>query len=525
LKRIEEQKKKTQELLNKIGKVELEDDEEDLLFKMPEKPDVVDPGLGYEIFISEEKGRGIKATKDFNVGNLILQADPFAYVIFENMAEHVCHHCFNMVIRDKSGKPTTTLLKCSACKFARYCSRDCQKKAWPMHKKECMAIKRIAPRVANDEIRMVSQILWKRERMGEQRCISEKLCKVEELCDHLKDMKFEDVHKVDENSKEIGDYFGYENLPDDDEFIDHLFGIVACNGMSITDMRGLQHIGVAIHPTLNLINHDCNPNTIAISCGPVIYLRAIKPIKAGDELMICYVDQGMLTSDRLQHLKEQYYFDCKCNTCETKDKDVVKTAYIMPDEDVPEKTKNYVTKNTEIMLKKIENSKKVQAWERVAKQAGGLLMQQENLFDDTHLKKLQVLQTCSEVSAVLNHYSDAAEYAERVLEAYKKIYPPISTQIGMQSYRLGVHLWHLQRVEEAIKMLGSALKMIEITHGQNHGMYKDGLEMINICLQERHMDKMALMRVRAARQKMGEGKQIDMEEHMGHGPIQWKKNF
>jgi len=87
------------------------------------------------------------------------------------------------------------------------------------------------------------------------------------------------------------------------------------------------------------------------------------------------------------------------------------------------------------------------------------------------------------VSAVLNHYSDAAEYAERVLEAYKKIYPPISTQIGMQSYRLGVHLWHLQRVEEAIKMLGSALKMIEITHGQNHGMYKDGLEMINICLQ------------------------------------------
>jgi len=53
----------------------------------------------------------------------------------------------------------------------------------------------------------------------------------------------------------------------------------------------------------------------------------------------------------------------------------------------------------------------------------------------------------------------------------------------MQSYRLGVHLWHLQRVEEAIKMLGSALKLIEITHGQNHGMYKDGLEMINICLQ------------------------------------------
>ena len=189
----------------------------------------------------------------------------------------------------------------------------------------------------------------------------------------------------------------------------------------------------------------------------------------------------------------------------------------MPEEDVPPKTVNFITKNTEIMLKKIDNSKKVQAWERVAKQAGGLLMQQENLFDDTHLKvynqrarnfnlnlniqKLAVLQTCSEVSAILNHYTDAAEYAERVLEAYKKIYPPISNQIGMQvcikifqqksqssvqSYRLGVHLWHLQRVEEAIKMLGAALKLLEITHGTNHGMYKDGLDMINICLQGKY---------------------------------------
>ena len=68
-------------------------------------------------------------------------AEPFAFVIFEQMAEHVCHYCFNMVVRDKTGKGMTTLLRCSSCKFARYCSRECQKKAWPSHKKECMAIR------------------------------------------------------------------------------------------------------------------------------------------------------------------------------------------------------------------------------------------------------------------------------------------------------------------------------------------------------------------------------------------------
>ncbi len=129
--------------MQKLGKVDLEDDDNpDFLFTMPKENKNIDvKSLGYEIFVSEEKGRGIKAARDFKVGNLILKAEPFAFVIFDHMAEHVCHHCFNMVVRDRQGQPTTQLLRCSSCKFARYCSRECQKKAWSMHKKECMAIK------------------------------------------------------------------------------------------------------------------------------------------------------------------------------------------------------------------------------------------------------------------------------------------------------------------------------------------------------------------------------------------------
>ena len=48
---------------------------------------------------------------------------------------------------------------------------------------------------------MVSQILWRQAELKGKRSSSESLCKVDELCDHLKDMKFEDVHKVEENSK------------------------------------------------------------------------------------------------------------------------------------------------------------------------------------------------------------------------------------------------------------------------------------------------------------------------------------
>jgi SET and MYND domain-containing protein len=78
---------------------------------------------------------------------------------------------------------------------------------------------------------MVSQILWHKAQQKGERTKSEELCRVDELCDHLNDMNFEDVQKIEENSKQVGDYFGYENLPDDDKYIDHLFGIVSCNGM------------------------------------------------------------------------------------------------------------------------------------------------------------------------------------------------------------------------------------------------------------------------------------------------------
>ena len=164
-KRIEENKKKTADLINKIGTCDIKDeDNPDLLFKMPEKNDSVDTKkTGYEIFMSEEKGRGIRATRDFKPGNLIISAEPFAFVIFEQMAEHVCHYCFNMVVRDKTGKGMTTLLRCSSCKFARYCSRECQKKAWPQHKKECMAIRVSALRKAKFSNRMTKILLTEKK--------------------------------------------------------------------------------------------------------------------------------------------------------------------------------------------------------------------------------------------------------------------------------------------------------------------------------------------------------------------------
>ncbi|TFK60506.1 hypothetical protein BDN72DRAFT_805649 [Pluteus cervinus] len=42
-----------------------------------------------------------------------------------------CHSC------DKSKTQGATLFRCAGCLFGLYCSKECQKKAWPEHKSRC----------------------------------------------------------------------------------------------------------------------------------------------------------------------------------------------------------------------------------------------------------------------------------------------------------------------------------------------------------------------------------------------------
>ncbi|KAK2500994.1 hypothetical protein MC885_004925 [Smutsia gigantea] len=98
-----------------------------------------------EVFTSEGKGRGLKATKEFCAADVIFAERAYAAVVFDSLVNFVCHTCF---------KRQEKLHRCGQCKYAHYCDRTCQKGAWLDHKGECSAIRRYG-KVPNENIRSV----------------------------------------------------------------------------------------------------------------------------------------------------------------------------------------------------------------------------------------------------------------------------------------------------------------------------------------------------------------------------------
>lgn len=108
----------------------------------------------FEIFDSGEymKGRGLRALKSLKPGDKVLGSTPLVFVLSNSVRGQCCDFCFSK---------SEELQRCSSCKFARYCDRECQKRAWKEHKIECERILRVSPNIPTDLVRLMARIMQK----------------------------------------------------------------------------------------------------------------------------------------------------------------------------------------------------------------------------------------------------------------------------------------------------------------------------------------------------------------------------
>merc|ERR1712179_523421 len=231
-----------------------------------------------------------------------------------------------------------------------------------------------APKRFNNETRLVAKMLSKIKRLGEKRSPEESLISIKEMEDHIDKRDAEARVSIDENVMNFGDYYGYENLPDDnDKLLYHLFGVLECNGFSINDSRGITIVGVGVYPTISLLNHSMEPNCVAISMGKSVHVRALKDIAEGEELFISYTNELSTLEESHSILKDTFYFDYNIDL-EKEDlregiqkKDDLLNAF-HPGE-YTEKSRTYITKYSTDMFKRIDKTRAAENHPRATLQA------------------------------------------------------------------------------------------------------------------------------------------------------------
>ena len=186
-----------------------------------------------EVFDSHQKGRGLRALKCFKAGEKTLESFPNVFVLSNTVRGQRCDFCFSA---------SETLLRCSKCKFARYCGRGCQKKAWKSHKNECNRTAKIHPNAPTDMVRLIARILDVKQQAGGE---SDMVLEIESLLDSL----VSNTDKMSGSRKEVFVtvlaalklFVGENDIPDTSELFE-IFGKISCNSFTICDAE-MQSVG------------------------------------------------------------------------------------------------------------------------------------------------------------------------------------------------------------------------------------------------------------------------------------------
>lgn len=411
----------------------------------------------FEKFQSPGKGNGLRTARDFAVGDLVTCAEPFVYT---TCSATVCDHCL---------RRSENLKRCSQCKFARYCNSLCQKKAWKDHKRECLCLKSILPNVPTDSVRLVARIIFKL--LEQPDCTSGELYSIHDLQSHFKDLN-EDMKQGLGHLAATLEHYLKKEIPDSSmlppgfQTLDY-FCKLTCNSFTISDGE-MQDVGVGLYPSMSLLNHSCDPNCVIVFEGTCLHLRTVKEIPQGEELTISYIDVKMPSHMRQLQCQRQYCFTCDCDRCMSKDKD---EDMLAGDEEASREMKHSLARLEEL---RSENN---------LTEALNLC---KKLINSSHLpnkniQKLKALDFAMDLCIHLRIWEEALPFALQTLEPYSLYYSNHHPVRAIQIMKVGKLQLYLGMFPEAMITLKQAFEIMKVTHGKDHGLTRDLMDLLGEC--------------------------------------------
>lgn len=433
----------------------------------------------------------MKTKSDFSVlaGSTLLTEKPFVHVLKSKLQGERCDHCFER----------TKLSQCSGCKYVFYCGRECQKASWPIHKRECPNLLRVAPRVVPDAARLLARIIFRLQSGGdkEKSFYSKTGFRMfKDLMSHYSDIK-KDSKRMEHFTSlcaVLMEYLGEGALPNSAELLG-IYGRMVVNGFNILDPE-MVSIGTGLYLGVSIIDHSCDPTALAVFTGTTIHIRALQnmPMMDWSKVFITYVDLLNTARERQEDLQATYYFLCQCTRCIDRSELELQKSMLCPNikcgEPVPifqmETYGKLCSKcNEHIKPARINEyldimdfsqqhlqSMKDVAYLDVCKVC---LKKQDGLFHPMNLLRVKALDTAFESAIDVGSWEDAKRLGEEVEPGYRKYYGTTHPLLGILYLKLGKLSLFLNCVQEALDWLVKGQNILKVTHGERHPLYRNDL--------------------------------------------------
>jgi SET and MYND domain-containing protein len=254
------------------------------------------------------RGRHLVARHAIAVGDTLLDHEaPSAHVVLND----ACHQCLQPLSPDHTSR-------CSRCQLAYYCNATCQRAHWAAHRDECAALAQLPESGRahlSPQLMLAIRVAWLFVRERD----SPRVKRIATLVTNVAHQSEATIAEFNKLATLCSRVLFLQKAPDCQyvsvPFLTGILSTLGANAIGITEPVELTDVGIALFDRISLLNHSCDPNAVVLFDGAAAIVRALKPIAAGDEITISYVDRATDRFERQRQLASQYFFTCSCSRC------------------------------------------------------------------------------------------------------------------------------------------------------------------------------------------------------------------
>ncbi|KAI0430333.1 hypothetical protein F5Y09DRAFT_230716 [Xylaria sp. FL1042] len=281
-------------------------------------------------------GKGLFARVAFSPGDVVVTVDrPLVAELEVERMQDTCAWCFQRGATDPVEKKMAEAVglpsgsietkHCTGCRKVGYCSKVCQSKAWKReHKYECKILGRDDVVDLPPEVRGAVKVLGRLVADPDNEFVHTRKilgfwpgkdsASLNEIS-RQNEKKYADIHVI---ARAVWMYCGKPEIDglDPQSISRGVMANIMINAIPLTSVFDAVPLGMAFDPLISSANHSCDPNAHLVFNQPRQEIRALRKIKAGEEIFVSYTDPTNPFGVRQAALQEYYYFTCRCTKCE-----------------------------------------------------------------------------------------------------------------------------------------------------------------------------------------------------------------